>query len=326
VGLLVAVTVMPAAADSGPVAAATGVESNATGSDGRPGWRSDEFTLFGRLGAVILRREGNESKAIIQDTNTGATVLRASSFDLDWQPGMEAVLGAGIGPFGVEARWFEVGQVGTWSDGTATTTPAIWNFPTNPPLFGLGVAQIDGRLTSELYSVELNFRWQALPHLAFLVGPRYFMVSDDLNLRASFAQANTADIGVETRNRLVGGQVGVEGRVPILDRLEMRGVAKLGYLHNSAKSRFSVAQQVGPGFGAKGDSGPESWMGEGVLDVVVRLTPWLALTAGYQVLWLEEVAKAVTQFQMVDVLAGAASPASRDLVLHGFRMGLEFRY
>lgn len=92
------------------------------------------------LEAVILTREQTGDFVILGDTIAGQPILTGRDYDFDWEPGADARLGVQFGSLGVAARFFGGFQ---WEESASLTTPVIWNFPTNPPLFGLGVADID---------------------------------------------------------------------------------------------------------------------------------------------------------------------------------------
>ena len=89
---------------------------------------------------VYATREQSDNHVIIEDTITGDTILDSNQFDFDWEPGVDARLNLASGNYGVGFRFFGGLE---FDDNFKVTTSPIWNFPTNPPLFGLGIAAIN---------------------------------------------------------------------------------------------------------------------------------------------------------------------------------------
>lgn len=282
--------------------------------------------FFGEFGPIFLHRQDNRSAVLLRDSTTGATLLNATSLDLGWQNGLEARGGLGLGDFGIEFRWFNVGGVfRQWSEGTSLTTPVVWDIPTRPPLVGLGAANISASLDSKLANIEGNLSWQVHPYVAALAGVRYISVEDNLGLRADFG-GNIANVGFASRNSLWGGQLGLEGRMPVLTKdLLLGGAVKGAYLHNSTRIRFALAQQFGSDFAAGDRDGQNTWAFELAADARYNVFSRVTVLAGYQALWIRRIAHATDQINRIDVATASGDVRSRSVWFHGPRLAVVIR-
>jgi hypothetical protein len=135
---------------------------------------------------VYATREQSDNHVIIEDTITGDTILDSNQFDFDWEPGVDARLNLASGNYGVGFRFFGGFE---FNDTAKVTTSPIWNFPTNPPLFGLGTADVTSQYDSSLDSVELNAARLFGDNGAVFIGLRGIVVDEKLK---NFALAVTS--------------------------------------------------------------------------------------------------------------------------------------
>ena len=229
--------------------------------------------------------------AIVQNTLTGATVLSGDSFSFDGKGGVDARLRLGYGAWSVEGRYFGGFK---WSAARSDTSPLIWNFPTIPPLFGLGISDLDSDASGRLHSFEGNLRWRANSHIVVFAGGRWISQPDRLAVFADFV-VNAATISWDSDFKAIGPQIGFEARLfgprtsfNPMERVFLDVDARLGYLWSSGKQTFSVVQTVGPPFGANGSFHDTTLAYELGAALGIAITPNVELRAGYRYFALED--------------------------------------
>lgn len=273
-----------------------------------------------QAGAIILSRS-SRSALLLEDTITGEALLDASDFSSPWAAGVEFAIRRQLDDCrALEVRYF---QVDGWESQETVTTSPIWNFPTDPPLFGLGVATIDATYATRLYSTEINLRRAGSDWLTWLVGFRWVELYEDLAFDADFG-GNAALVEFTTANRLYGGQVGADA--VLWDNgsaLRVDGIFKAGLFGNAGSQEFGVTQAVGPAFLSEDSQGQVAFLGEMNFVGVYQWTDNLALRAGYQLLWLEGIATAPDQVAALDVLNASGIDTTGGAFYHGALVGLE---
>jgi hypothetical protein len=273
-----------------------------------------------QAGAIILSRS-SRSALLLEDTVTGDPLLDASDFSSPWAAGVEFAIRRQLDDCrALEVRFFEVD--GLNADETVTTSP-IWNFPTNPPLFGLGVATIDASYATRLYSTEINLRRASSDWLTWLVGFRWVELYEDLAFDADFG-GNAALVEFTTANRLYGGQVGADA--VLWDNgsaLRVDGIFKAGLFGNAGSQDFGVTQAIGPAFTSEDSQGQVAFLGEIDFVGVYQWTDNIALRGGYQLLWLEGIATAPDQVAALDIINASGIDTTGSAFYHGALLGVE---
>ncbi len=278
-----------------------------------------------KAGIVYLDRAAPRPAVLVEDTVTGDPIANAQNFNFNWNAGLDisAIRSLGDGTNAFELRYFGIDG---WRATQNFTTSAIWNFPTDPPLFGLGVANIDSVYTSRLYSTEANLRHRSSDRLSWLIGFRWVQVHENLDFNADFG-GNQAVINDNTDNNLYGGQIGIDWRV--FDRggpFKIDSVFKAGIFGNSADNTFGVTQAIGPAFGAGQSKGQVAFVGEIGLTGVYQWTDHIAVRGGYQVLWVEGIAVASDQLTAVDVLNASGINTTGGIFYHGALASIDFTW
>jgi hypothetical protein len=261
-----------------------------------------------------------QAGAILQNTLTGDALLDVRDLSDPW----------GAGPDISIRRWLATGDsldirffaVDSFHSQSRVTTPGIWNFPTNPPLFGLGVADLDVAYSTRLYSTEMNWNRPVSDWFSWLVGFRWIELYDDLGLSANFG-GNTADIHFQAANRLYGGQAGAALTLVNRGAARIDSVMKAGLYGNAASNRFTVAQVIGPAFGTGDSSGQVAFAGEIGIVGVYQWTDHIALRGGYQLLWLDGVALAPDQVAATQILSADGIDTTGDAFYHGALLGVD---
>jgi len=188
----------------------------------------------------------------------------------------------------------------------------------------------------QIQSAELNWRRWNEGSVTWLAGFRW--VEWNQQLAIDYQYANTLDSGsgffsTDTGNNLYGGQIGAD--VQLWNRRgawRVNAVGKTGVYYNAAAfQRSSAGYSTSSGtvdlgtFAAAADQ--TGFVNELGVNANYSVTKWLALRAGYTLLWLSGVAMAPNQLPLTDFGAGIASINSEgSVLLHGVTTGLEARW
>ncbi|MEK6239449.1 MAG: BBP7 family outer membrane beta-barrel protein, partial [Planctomycetales bacterium] len=190
-----------------------------------------------------------------------------------------------------------------------------------PGLIGVGSATY----SSEMYSAEMNLRYQLAPRFTALGGFRWVMLDEEFLMVPTDAAGNPFPYFTEVRNDLFGFQFGGEWVPFIAGRL--RGEAEFkGGIYQNYSDHFAVVQDVANGI----TSGPinesrqhAAFVGEIRLKLLFQLTSNLALRTGYEFLWLENVAVATDQVDISNFPAGVGTDFQGNVFYHGLTIGAE---
>lgn len=275
-----------------------------------------------QVGAVILGR-GSRSTVLLEDTISGEPLANLNQLGDAWSGGPDIAV----------KRWLDCGRsidvrffaVNSLDSSTTLTTSPIWNFPTEPPLFGLGVADITLSYSTRLYSTEINWNSPINDYISWLAGFRWVEQYENLNFAADFG-GNQAQIGFQTANRLYGAQLGANITLFCRDALRVESVLKAGIYGNASSHQFAVQQAIGPAFTASDRIGQVAFLGEIGVVGVYQWTDCVALRAGYQLLWLDGIALAPDQIAATQVLTADGIDAKGDAFYHGALLGVDIAW
>lgn len=276
-----------------------------------------------KVNVLYLQRAKTDNALIIQDTVTGAAVLTSSQFNFDFDPGWDISGTYWINNcWGIDARYFEVNS--STSTVTGTTSP-IFNFPTNPPLFGLGTANFVDSYTTRMHSAELNGKYRLTERINLLAGFRYVNLDETLTSNLNFG-GNAANIPITAHNDLYGGQIGAEGGwMWGKFGLDVRGTA--GIYGNHADSTLSVNQQIGPAFQSSGSGDHAAFVGDLSIAGVYQVTRHIYMQLGYQLMWVDGVALAPHQYAGTNVVQSNITVNTGGTIFyHGGFAGLGFKW
>jgi hypothetical protein len=289
----------------------------------------NDFSVKFQIGPSGLFRQNNDSTAILIDLLTGNDFLNANDLNLGIAPGLDVSLGGRYRMFGAEVRFLGLHE---WSASEDVVTTAFWAIPTQPTLFGLVVANIDADYDSKLYNVEVNLRWWPFDRLSVLAGFRLLQLDEELELATNLGAAS-ATITSETKNVLLGGQVGVEGEIlqfkSLLfqgDALNIGAWAKGGYFNNNISADFLVAQTIGPMYSADGSDDKGTFLCDGALNIGYAITKNVSISLRYQVLWIQKAALAPEQISGTNVIIQSIHTDTDDVLYHGPWMGISISF
>lgn len=281
--------------------------------------------------ALFWDIDQSDNQAVVLNQNTLDTLLSTDDADLGNQAGGRFTFGWWTGP---DVAW-ETSYFGfdDW-DGTA-----VVEGNNDLRLAGdIGLAAVDDffgadrmQLTSssELHNVEINrLRRIGCTDLSWLVGFRYLNFQEDINIESTDSDNDVSNYLIGTENNLYGAQLGgVWRRHRGIVGLEVFG--KAGVFANDAKQQQFIGD-FGNTFvfrDTRSDGDETSFVGEIGATALVRLTPRWSLRGGYNLMWIDEVARAADQLDFTDTLAsGTLLNDSGDVFLHGANVGVESRW
>jgi len=275
-------------------------------------------------GPLVLHREKNDKVTLFTDS-TGAELLNARDLNLGFGCGLDSSLGVKVRTlgtaFGAEVRYFGIYD---WSqsDSTLSTTAVLNRNGTTISYFGTPATPvyITGKYESGLQNVEGNLSWYPIERIRTFIGVRYIHIDEELKDESVFTSgfAPLAE-NITATNNLLGGQLGVEGVFlgKTDDGFSIDGWAKVGYFDNdiSTKARLGVnvlsVASRSTSSEDKGTLGTEFGIG-----VKYAFTRNIAISARYQLLWLDKVAFAPQQVPVVNYSPGGRFNAATDSVLY----------
>jgi opacity protein-like surface antigen len=267
---------------------------------------------------IYATRTAGKDSVIIEDTVTGDPVLTSNDFRFGWAPGVDARINVDNNGTDIGLRFLGLLN---FSGTAAVTTPAIWNFPTDPALFGLGVADVASTINTSFNSLEVNFshpQWQG-----FFAGLRLVALNDKMVNDADFG-GSEAVITTQANSIGIGPQIGGEARFG--DQMFVNVDGRVGALLTQSNLSFDVEQAIGPAFGASGNPTGIAGIAELGVAAGMQLGPQSAVKLGYRVVYLHNFPTAPASILGVDVLSETMSRQSDSFFIHGVTLGLEVVY
>jgi hypothetical protein len=272
-------------------------------------------------GAIFLSR----NRATAQPSGRIQTLDQRQVFDM-----ADSDLGTAVGPdislsrslgacWDVQARFF---QVDGWNDrndfqdyGTTMIT-------------GYGASMLapmpSVSYSSRLYNVETNLRWKGICHLPVLAGFRTLGLDENFQVSVAGGE-NVSVANTSTNNALYGCQIGIE---PVLwdqgGRFRLESSLKAGIYGNRTHQRTFLGGQQ---FDSRSDGVP-SYVGEIGVFASYALNKCWSLRAGYEVMWITNVALAPDQLSSVNygVPPTGAVYDKATAFYHGATAGVERRF
>ncbi len=182
---------------------------------------------------------------------------------------------------------------------------------------------------SEIHNAEVNY-WHRIgcSRVHVLAGFRYFNLDERFNINSQDGDTGTSDYRINARNHLYGGQLGARWEAT-MGQLDLNFFGKAGIYGNSAGQNTFMGDLdntfVLRDFDTTGSR--TAFIGELGFNATWKFTERLAARAGYQLMWIEGVARAADQLDFTDTqLSGSALVFDQGAFLHGAHVGLEARW
>ncbi len=299
----------------------------------RPGWEME-------VGARILDRPGSDMNIpLVSDGITLQTLFTDNNAtDLDVSGGADFRVQK-LGCY--DSTWEIRGYYNNW-DIVETRNGTLSAPAFEPP--GLPVmtrlTAFDYTYESQLFNLEWNFKRAIQPGLTLFLGPRYMDLRERSNINGNFFNPAPAlqnflqtRTPTETKNHLIGLNLGAEFRRPISRDLFVVAFIKGGVFYNDAKARIQTEQTLfgfPTGISTLLDDRKGTSAGVGELSVRVHydIAPGtVSVFAGYEAMWLDGVATAPAQlFTVVGPPAPLVVETGTTIFAHGLTIGGMVRF
>jgi hypothetical protein len=278
------------------------------------------YTLTFKLAAVALHRENNKSQKVIS-ASTGYpgpidkyVELGAGDFNLGWAPGMDTSIMLQNECFGIELRYLGLAQ---WDESSSGLDGDDGDW-----------AAVGGKFKSRLHNAELNLHWWpcANDRYSLLAGFRWFQLTDRFSGYADDQYDPYYDFGKNnyfSQNDLYGGQLGAEGLLfgKRDQGFSIDGGVKAGVFANKIHDQVKWVGWGYDPFGYWEGSASASehrtktaFLGEVILNATYAFTKNIAMTVGYQFLYVNKVAVPINNYQ--------STGGTQSGIFNGIRTGL----
>ena len=234
--------------------------------------------------------------------------MNASGFSFNWNGGVDASLIRRIGDDNLlEVRYFGINN---WTafQRFVTTTPA--EIPINPPVPIVPIVlppqpqqappNVTSRFDTNLYNAEVNWHHESNDTIGWLAGFRWMQVHDALGITTPNATVRSV-----TDNQLCGGQIGADLKMwEEGGPLRIDSVIKAGLYNNNASDLLESRSQL-------------AFVGEIGVNIIYQCCDHVALSAGYELLWLDGLAVASDQIPHIDLTTLSGLTTSGNAFYHG---------
>lgn len=195
---------------------------------------------------------------------------------------------------------------------------------------------------ADLQTAEATFRryWVGYsPRVSgtLLAGFRYTSLEEELGF---FSQSDDGSISIDsdTDNRLAGFQFGGDAWVCLFPGMRVGGEIKAGVYNNSyVMASSTLASDGSPSSSSRTEGDQVAFLTEAKVTAVANITPSLSVRAGYEVLFMNELANSgdnllnsmpYGDINNISANSPAGVPASTDAeaLFHGAHAGLEYTW
>jgi hypothetical protein len=291
---------------------------------------------FWAEGLLLTRDNQSRHRPLVLDLNNNDVLLKTNDLDFNWDGGLRLGYCCNCS----DCWSVEFGYLGVFNQ-TASDGVELASSLMLPGDLGLqvndffGADDVDVRYTSDLHSFEANLVCCCCDcgcnahSIETLCGFRYINFEEDFHLTSEDLAEGTTKYNVGTDNNLFGAQAGARYRA-CHGRWSWETTGKAGiYANDMEQSQAPIVDFPGFVFRTRrsSDNVDVAFVGDVNLTFIWQLDEVWGLRAGYNAIWLENVALAPDQ------LAFANNPNSgKRLVddggvfLHGVNLGVEARW
>ncbi len=273
------------------------------------------------LAALALQRSTPNGGAIVAANPAGTPFMTGADFDFGWSPGIDAAVGVGLfGDEAIEARVMY------------SRMDSGYNFTSPGNFIGVGFTGPGGTLfvseyETTLMSWEANWRHRYNDRLSVLAGFRSIGIED---VMSTVLNANVATGLYEADNNMLGVQVGAQLSVfEQSNPLQLDVFGKLGIFSNNSEA--GIREFQGNNFIGEFQSGlvrETNYAAELGVTAGYKVLENVSLTAGYQLLWVNDVALAsnAASGSLLNPSLLRTNVFRDDILFHGFNAGLKVSF
>ena len=285
-------------------------------------YNSTDPILVLDMSALYMTRSAPDSLGIV---GTVGSTVNADQFDFDWETGLDASVSLRLAEgWNLEYRGLFPHEFECFFD-VATGGGGAYLF--DPPV-PYAAAELSFDYTSEMTSHEANLRYQLNDTWGLLAGARFIDLSEDVYTIRTIG-APVFAVGWGADNKMKGGQIGIEGAWSS-GNFGLDVAVKAGLFHNSIETYADVEQPVGTNAypRATGSFNEHSYSIEGSIETRYHLTQNASIYAGYQFLFLDQVALAPGQIRHADIVntSEIGGVELSDILYHGVKFGLVVKF
>ena len=276
------------------------------------------------ISAIYMTRSAPASRGLFT-TNGGAATFNANQLGFDWRAGLDASLALRLAQrWNLEFRGLFPGDFRS-----SMNVTAIGGAFLTTPVTGYGTPALAITYESAMRSGEANVRYRLNDTWQFLGGARFINLAEDIYTITPVAPPVFA-VGWGARNMLSGGQIGVEGAWTS-GKFSVDAALKAGLFNNHINTSAFAEQPIGNALGtATGSFNRIAYSIEGAIAARYKLTQNASVSAGYQLLYLDNVALASDQLSQAPNLIGGAQSmggvALGGVLYHGLTVGLSVQF
>jgi hypothetical protein len=285
------------------------------------------------VGALIIDRSRPHNNVLATDSAQpgGNVMLDADDYDFDFRGGFEvSAIRRNVRRtcWDLEARYF---RVDGWEarQPTALAPNGLWSQYAEP-ISSLGPGMFSSVYRSDLDGFELNLRRPVGCGWLTVLGGFRFVELDERGSAVLRAETDAWRDPRQTHrvtaiNDLYGFQLGADACLFERGCFHVDTLVRAGVYGNQAANSVFIRSTDGPTLATRAEDHRTSFLGEFGLTGTCQLIDCMALTAGYRLTWLDEVAVASDQLAVSDPLAGTATvDTSGSPYYHGVVISLEY--
>jgi hypothetical protein len=287
-----------------------------------------------RADGVFLHRANSRNRVLVTDqfASGGTVLLNANELNPGFSEGWDVSI---IRKNVLDTCWDIEGiyySVDNWnaSRGVVRSPSGAWVQYQNPLGNGFFPSDISADYHSGLHNVELNARREIGEWGALVIGFRYLDLRENgMTIFQTIVASppNPAQHNVSSENNLTGAQIGLDGHIFSRGKLTVDGLVKGGVFNNSASNRVLITENAGPGFQSAAHVDHSAFVAEMTFTGVYSLNDHWSCRAGYQLLWIENVALAYDQVAVSDPANSTASVNTNGCPFYqGIILGMECNY
>lgn len=298
--------------------------------------------LYATGEAMMLRVSSgtNSPMPVIDNLTQTATYLTTHSVESRAEPAYRFTAGLRLNDgLLIEASFFQAtqwGKTASVADANSLRIHGDLGESTGAMQFyGMDSAAL--RSDTEIYNWELNgYMPLGVTDLSLLLGGRYVDFDETFSIAgvntSAFPPFDQTIYDIRARNKLYGMQTG--GRYKRdFGRIGLEFVGKAGMYANdgSRRSVISNGSRFFPNAGFPNSTVSEThvaFIGELGLSTTLQLTSWCWVKAGYNVMWIEGIARAANQldFSANTQTTGTNVDFGSGAMIYGASLGLETRW
>lgn len=296
--------------------------------------RAQRGSFYLRADAFTLKRDNQHANVppvplVLQGAANNAVLIDTSMLHFKQELGQRLTAGYAWERTALE---FTFWQVQNWISTDNATGNNNLRIPGDLALATLDFFDADFMRTQNktmIRNMEANLLQTTIfEKFSFLGGFRYFNLRDQFDIQSTDLNSGTSDYVVTCQNRLYGGQIGVLFKQNF-DLFTFEFVGKTGAFDNSASehnylgdfnNQFTLRDVFSGGHNL-------AFVGEIGLTGAYRLSNFLVVRGGYQLIWVDRVALGEYNLDFTDTAtSGTTLQHSGNLFFHGANLGLEARF